>query len=256
MFVWFYERKLIYFPYKILEYTPDVIGLKWEDIEVVTDDGIRLNGWYIPALDSICTLIFAHGNAGNISHRLDKIIMFYKRNISVFIFDYRGYGKSGGRPSEKGLYLDGLAAYNYLVNKRGVQPEDIVVYGESIGSAIVSYIASKNRVRAIILESPFTNARDMSTKILPFLPVKYFVTIKFDIMSMLKDVEDRILIIHGNKDEIVPFLLGKKLFDSLKTKNKEFYEVPEAGHNDVSFVGGDRYFDRIKEFILANRDTE
>jgi len=250
LFVYYYERKLIYFPFSIIESTPDAMNMKYEDVYFVTADAVRLNGWFISAPESIATIIYCHGNAGNISHRVDKIKMFYDKHISVFAFDYRGYGRSEGNPNEQGLYYDGEAAYYYLVRKRKMNPAEIVLFGESIGSAVASYIAQHHQIKALILEAPFTNARDMSRRILPFLPVQWFVTIQMDNVKMLDKVQTPVLVIHGTDDDIVPFELGRQLYDSLPSSKKRFLEISGAGHNDVAYIDGNRYFETIRQTIL------
>ena len=146
------ERHSIYFPMKAVKYTPDMISLSYEDITLQTADGVRLNGWFVPCDNAKFTVLFCHGNGGNISHRLEKLMIFHNLGLSVFIFDYRGYGKSQGSPSEQGLYQDVDAAYRYLTEKRRISGDAIVLFGESLGAAVVIDLAEREKARGLITE--------------------------------------------------------------------------------------------------------
>jgi len=136
LYLKYYEKKGIYFPVRKIHLTPREVGLEFEDVYFFSSDGIKLNGWYVPAKEARATVLFCHGNAGNISHRIDVIYLFSKLGLNVFIFDYRGYGRSQGSPSEDGLYLDAQAAYKYLIEKRNLNESSVVVYGKSIGANV------------------------------------------------------------------------------------------------------------------------
>ncbi|UCC41398.1 MAG: alpha/beta hydrolase, partial [Candidatus Aminicenantes bacterium] len=231
LYIKYYERKGIYFPLRKIHLTPKEMGLEFEDVYFSSSDGIRLNGWYVPAKEDRTTILFCHGNAGNISHRIEVIYLFSKLGLNVFIFDYRGYGRSQGSPSEEGLYLDAEAAYKYLIEKRNLKEESIVVYGKSIGANVAVELCSKVKIAGLISESAFTSALDMGKKLFPFLPLKWLISIKFDALSKIKDIIVPKLIIHSKDDRIIPFKHGRKLFDAAP-EPKEFYPM-RGGHNEA-----------------------
>ena len=243
----YFERKGIYYPIKGIDSTPADCGLKYEDVFFVTEDGLKLNGWFIPQERPRGTLLFCHGNAGNISHRLEIIKIFHKIDLNVFIFDYRGYGRSQGAPSEKGLYEDAQAAYRSLLGREDINKEKIVIYGKSIGANVAIDLASKVKVAALISESGFSSAYDMGRRLFPYLPVKWIITIKYDALTKIKDIHIPKLIIHSRDDEIVPFDLGEKLFKAAH-EPKEFYEM-RGGHNEAIFMAKQEYSDKINSFL-------
>lgn len=246
-YVKYFEKKDIYYPTKEIESTPIGGDLKYEDIFFNTDDGLKLNGWFVPVENPRATLLFCHGNAGNISHRIEIIKVFNELNLNVFIFDYRGYGRSQGSPSEEGLYQDAQAAYKYLLSRKNINKDAIVIYGKSIGANVAIDLASKVTVAALISESGFSSAYDMGKKLFPYLPVKWIITIKYDALAKIKNITIPKLIIHSQDDEIVPFKLGKKLFEAAPPP-KEFYEM-QGGHNEAFFTAMEEYSSKINNFL-------
>lgn len=222
------EWRSIYFPMRQIEYIPPDIGLDYKDIFFKTEDGVELNGWFIPAEKAKGIILFLHGNAGNISHRFEKIRIFHDLNLNVFIFDYRGYGKSKGSPSERGLYLDAKSAYDYLRSKEGISKDTIILFGESLGGSVAIDLAGREEIKAIIVESTFSSAKDMAKRIYPFIP-SFFITSNFDSVKKIKDIRVPKLIIHSIDDEIVPFDLGQRLFEAAPLP-KEFLKI-RGGHN-------------------------
>jgi len=243
----YFERKSIYYPTKEIEFTPTNVGLKYEDIFFNTDDGLVLNGWFIPVKNPRGTLLFCHGNAGNISHRIEIIKIFNRLNLNVFIFDYRGYGRSQGRPTEVGLYRDAQGAYNHLLSRKNINKDTIVIYGKSIGANVAIDLASKVKAAVLISESGFSSAYDMGKKLFPYLPVKWIITIKYDALAKIKNITIPKLIIHSQDDEIVPFELGQKLFEAAP-EPKEFYQM-QGGHNEAVFMSGEEYGVEINNFL-------
>ncbi len=240
------EQKNLFFPFREIETKPNDIGLDYEDITVTTKDAVRLVGWFVPSKMHRATLIFCHGNAGNIGHRIEKIKIFNELNLDVLIFDYRGYGMSTGSPSEDGLYLDAEAAYDYLVNAKKISPSGIIVYGESLGGAVAVDLASKYEVGGIIIEGGFTSVKDMAKKIFPFIPTFVYAN-KFDSLQKIKNVKYPKLILHSIDDEIVPFEFGKKLFVAA-LEPKEFVEL-RGGHNDAFLASKEIFRSRIDLFV-------
>jgi len=243
------ERHSIFFPMKTVEVTPRAGGMDFREVFFEASDGVVLCGWFIPAGGSSATLLLCHGNAGNIGHRLEKIALFHKMGLNVFIFDYRGYGKSKGTPNEKGLYRDGEAAYRYLIETEGISPQDVILYGASLGAAVAIDIASRSEFRVLITEEAFTSMKDMVRIIYPFLP-HFILESRLDSISKIRDIDRPKLIIHSVNDEIVPFSLGEKLFDAAAPP-KEFLKV-RGGHNTAFMDSQELFQSRIKLFIQDN----
>ena len=230
--LWFYsfEAKTIYYPTRPWEGTPADFGMPYEDLTLRSADETKLNAWYLPKAGSDCTVLFLHGNAGNISNRLPDLAFFHKLNLSTMILEYRGYGKSEGKPSEKGLYQDARAAFDYLILRKNMDPHTIVLFGESLGGAVAIELASRVSVMALICEGSFSSLHDMGKTYFPYLPMRWLLTQKYDSLSKVAKIHGPKFFIHSRNDEIVPFALGKKLFDAA-TAPKEFI-VRSGGHND------------------------
>jgi fermentation-respiration switch protein FrsA (DUF1100 family) len=242
------QRKMIFFPTSVLEYTPADLGLAYEDIRIRTADGVTVHGWMVPCEGSQVTLLFFHGNAGNIGDRVENVKRLHEVGIRVFILDYRGYGHSEGSPSEKGLYEDAQAAYAYLLSRADVHPGRIAVFGRSLGGAVAVDLASRVPCWKLIVESTFTSAADMAGQMLPFLPMSRLITERFDSAAKIGKVRAPLLQFHGTQDEIVPFHLGRRLHE-LAPEPKEFVPIPGATHNDTYLVGGKPYFEKIRSFL-------
>jgi fermentation-respiration switch protein FrsA (DUF1100 family) len=227
------ETRGVFFPSRNMMINPSVMDLPWGDIYFKTKDGRTLNGWFFKKPHARSTLIFAHGNAGNISDRLFKIKFFYDLGLNVFIFDYRGYGKSEGKPSESGVYLDAQAAYDYLGSRGDLQMENIILYGASLGGAVVIDLATHRKAALLVVESSFSNAHDMAHILYPFVP-SFFLSLKFDSIHKVRALSVAKLFIHSPDDKVVPFWVGKKLFEAA-AEPKEFLEI-HGGHNDGSIT--------------------
>ena len=242
------ENFFIFFPQTSFDFHPQDLRLEYRDIYFQTQDGKKLHGWFFPLKNDSPVILFCHGNAGNISHRLDNIKRLLEKNLQVFIFDFRGYGKSTGRPSEKGLYLDGLAAYDYLVKKEKVSPERIILFGRSLGAAVALNIATQKSAKSIIMESAFTSTKDMAKTIILFRLFSWAIPANYNNMAKISRINIPLLIIHGDHDEIVPFHMGQTLFESAKDP-KYFLKLTGARHNDTYEVGGENYFRTFAKFI-------
>ena len=223
----------VFFPSRGMAVIPPMIGLPWEDVYFKTRDNVKLNGWLFRDPRAQSTILFAHGNAGNMSDRLFKVKFFFDLGLNVFIFDYRGYGKSEGKPSEAGIYLDGLAAYDYLQSQGQVNMENIIFYGASIGGAVIIDLATHRKAALLVIESSITNARDMAGIFYPFVP-HFFLSLKFDSLEKVRTLSAPKLFIHSPDDEVVPYWVGQKLFEAA-AQPKEFLTV-HGGHNDGSIT--------------------
>lgn len=253
------ERQLIYFPAPLPRELPppELAHGSAEDVYLRTGDGVTVHGWYVRSSRAQAEpplLLHFHGNAGNILDRRDHADDLAARGVDVFLLSYRGYGKSGGTPSEQGLYLDAEAAYAHLTGERGVVPRRIIAYGQSLGSAVAVELATRREVGGLILESPFTSAPELGRRFYPFLPGAVFDRMehRFDSLAKIGRVTAPLLVIHGERDEIVPVDMGRRLFEAAPGP-KEWYGIPHAGHNDTYWAGGPAYYDRIAEF--ARRAT-
>jgi len=253
--VYFRQSGLIYYPDvagRSLSATPQRIGLSFEDVELLTGDGVRLHGWFVPGDNPRGSLLFFHGNAGNISHRLDSIAIFNRMDLDVFIIDYRGYGQSQGRVSESGTYRDAEAAWSYLVETRGIDASRIIVFGRSLGASIAAWLASRHRPAALILESSFSSVPSMAQRLYPFLPVRWLSRFSYDTRRYVSRIACPLLVVHSKGDEIIPYAEGRLVFDAAPG-NKQFLDI-RGGHNDGFIVTGKPYIDGLSRFIAGSLD--
>jgi len=243
------ENSLIFFPTSAIDGTAKELGLSYEDVYFTTEDGVKLNGWFIPSSEGEFTLLWFHGNAGNISHRLQNIRLLHEKvKTHIFIIDYRGYGRSEGRVSEEGTYKDAEAAFHYLRNQKDIASKRIVLFGRSLGAAMAAHLAVREDSLALILETPFGSIREMAKVVFPFLPIGPFLRTQYDVLGKIKQAKQPVLVLHGDQDDIVPFAQGKKVFEAAP-EPKEFYTIRGANHNNTFVVGGDPYFAVLKSFI-------
>jgi len=234
-------------PGRALTASPNNIGLNYEEVSLATRDSEILHGWYITATNPVGVVLFFHGNAGNISHRLDSIEIFQELDLDVLIIDYRGYGQSSGKTSERGTYIDAQTAWDYLVNKRGVAPGKIVIFGRSLGGAVASWLASRTKPGAVILESCFTSGVDMGNRLYPFLPVRLITRLKYPVKEYVKHVSSPLLIIHSQQDEIIPFDMGQSIF-AAAPEPKEMLVI-SGDHNGGFLLNRIQYLAAIGKFL-------
>ena len=247
VFLFLMQDRMVYFPTRGIAATPADIGLTYEPVWLETTDGVKLSGWFVPVEEARGVVLFLHGNAGNISHRLDSIDTFHRLGLSVFIFDYRGYGQSEGKTSEQGTYLDGQAAWRYLVEQRQILPNEIILFGRSLGGAVAAWLAQKYSPGAIILESTFTSVPDVAAKHYPFLPVRLLARLKYNTLARLPEINCPVLIVHSPDDEIIPYSHGQQLFEAAQ-EPKEFLKL-SGGHNEGVFISGKQYETGLDAFI-------
>ena len=252
IYVYYMQSSMIYYPNmpgRDLVATPENIGLNFQNVEFFTEDKVRLHGWFIPGKNAKRTVLFFHGNAGNISHRLESIEIFHRLELNVFIIDYRGYGQSEGKISEQGTYRDAEAAWNYLINTQGINEQEIIIFGRSLGASIASWLASKHTPAALIIESAFTSIPSMGQRFYPFLPVRWLTHFKYDTKQYVKNISCPVMVAHSKNDEIIPYDEGREIFDAA-TEPKQFLEM-RGGHNDGFLVSGPTYIEGLRSFIYG-----
>jgi len=244
-FMYLTQDRLFFFPTTNLVTTPDRHGLLYEDVELVAEDGVRLHGWFVPAPNPRATLLFFHGNGGNVSHRIESLQVFHELGLSVFILSYRGYGRSEGRPSELGIRRDADAAWRYLREDRGLAASELVLFGRSLGAAVAADLAVRKASGAMILESPFTSAGDLGAEVYPWLPVRRLIRHEFDVLGRVGAIDAPILVVHSRDDEIVPFEHGRRIADAADAPLLEL----RGGHNDAFIRSRAIYLQGLRSFL-------
>ncbi len=247
LLMYLFQAAFIYFPTKNIIATPEDRGLAFEDVYLYTDDGFRLHGWYVPAKESRGSVLFFHGNAGNISGRLESIMIFNNLGLNVFIFDYRGYGRSEGKPGEQGTYKDAIAAWRYLTEVQDKNPHKVILFGRSLGGGVAAWLASEVNAGGVVLESGFTSTVDLASEIYPFIPVNWLMRIRYPTIDYLQKIEMPVLIAHSRGDEVIPYHHGEKLFETA-SEPKYFLEM-RGGHNDGFIQTGQGYIDGWDRFL-------
>ena len=247
-----FDRWLAFFPTREITNTPDDLGMHFEEVYFPAADGTQLHGWFIPGRGDD-TLVWFHGNAANISNRVYNIMLLYQHvGANVFIFDYRGYGRSDGKPSEKGLYSDGEGVLEYLRSRDDIDHDRLVLFGRSLGGCIVAELAMRHRVKAVIIESSFTSSDALARHLRPVLTILLrpwmLVRSRFDSLSKMPRIHSPVMVVHGDKDVTVPIHMGRELFNAAN-EPKRFYEIKGATHDDTHIVGGEAYFKALRDFI-------
>ncbi len=232
LLVFLFQARLVYFPEveRALVATPRAAGLEFEEVSLRTVDGETLHGWWVPVSAARGAVLVLHGNAGNISHRLEYLAMFHRLGYAALIVDYRGYGKSSGTPSEDGTYRDGEAAWRQLIEARKFESQDIVLFGESLGGGVATWLALQHPPRALVLASTFTSVPDLGAQVYPWLPVRWLARIDYNNLERIPRIAVPVLIAHSRDDDIIPFRHGQTLFNAAR-EPKQFLEL-RGGHND------------------------
>ena len=239
-----FQRQLIYFPDKT---RPELAGLEQlgvREIVLATEDGLSLLSWYLPSRPGRPVILYFHGNGGHLGHRVERLLRFAREGHGVLMLEYRGYGGNPGTPTENGFYTDARAALGFLEHE-GVAPNRLVLYGESLGSGVAVELAAQHDVAGVILEAPFTSVAEVAQCHFPYIPAARLVIDRFDSRSRIGRVRAPILVLHGERDRVVPIRFGRALFDAAP-EPKEGWFVPEAGHDDLARYGG---LDAVVAFI-------
>jgi fermentation-respiration switch protein FrsA (DUF1100 family) len=252
LFLRWREPHMLYYPDRSIDVTPDHLGLKYDDVSFITEDLVKINGWFVHAPGASrsprSTILFFHGNAGNISHRMEKLQILAALGVDTFIIDYRGYGRSEGQPDEQGTYRDAQVAYEYLTKTLNREPGTIIVYGESLGSAVAVDLAAKQAVGGVIIEEAFTSVGDVGQKMFPFLPVRWLVRNKYDTLSKIGRIKTPLLIFHSRDDEFFDIRHAQRLL-AAANEPKQLVELT-GGHNDAFAVSGETYRAALKDFLI------
>lgn len=247
--VWLYagQRRRIYRPDREIVTTPDAAGYDYEEIRLVTADGLRLTGWFVPRANARGLLLFFHGNTRNVSHCMDSVGIFHRLGFSVFLFDYRGYGQSQGEPDEPGTYKDAEAAWRYLVERRGIPADEIVMLGRSLGAAVAAWLAARHMPKALVVESTFTSLPDIAAQLHPVLPARLLSRYEYPVQRHLQAVQCPVLIVHSREDELIPIRHGRQLYEAANAP-KAFMEI-RGMHYDGFRVSGQDYVDGLARFF-------
>jgi uncharacterized protein len=248
MLRWF-EHSQVYHPSRFVTTSGAQLGRPFQDVTFKAGDGVELNGWFFPAdtnsLRGQLAVLLCHGNAGNIGDRLDACAALLQTGVSVFVFDYRGYGRSQGVPSEEGTYCDAQAAYQWL-RQQGFQGTNMIAYGESLGGGVAAELAMREQVGGLVLQSTFTSITDMAAELFPWLPVRWLGTIRYDTYSKLPRLNVPVLVMHSRVDELVPFRHGQKNF-ARAGEPKLFCEL--AGSHNESLVNRRQFITGITRLL-------
>jgi fermentation-respiration switch protein FrsA (DUF1100 family) len=248
-----FQSRLVYFPQagREVTVTPLAYGLDHESVDIRTGDGEVLHAWWVPASTQSPQgrgiVLFFHGNAGNISHRLDYLLMFNRLGYATLIVDYRGYGRSSGAPSEQGTYRDAIAAWQWLAQKRNAVPRDIIIAGESLGGAVASWLAAQHAPRALLLMSTFTSVPDLAAQLYPFMPARLIARFSYDNLANLRRISSPLLVAHSRDDEIVPFAHGQALF-AAAAGPRQCLEM-RGGHNEAFVFVHEEWKSTVAAFL-------
>jgi pimeloyl-ACP methyl ester carboxylesterase len=250
--VYFFQERLVYYPEigREVATTPRSYGLEFEPAAIQTSDGETLQAWWVPAERARGAVLLLHGNAGNISHRLDYLLMFHRLGYSTLAVDYRGYGRSTGKPSEEGTYRDAEAAWGFLREAKSVRPRDLVIAGESLGGGVATWLAERVGPRALLLFSTFTSLNDLGAGIYWFLPVRVVSRMGYDNLANLGRIRAPVLVAHSRDDEIVPFAHGRRLYEAVRGE-KAFLEM-RGGHNEGFVFARTEWVTQIGAFLERN----
>ncbi len=241
------QARMIYFPTSQIEATPADVGLQYEDVTLEPAEGAHIHGWWVPHENARGALLFCHGNAGNISHRIDSILDFHRLGLSVFIFDYRGYGMSSGRPNEKRTYEDAAAAWRHLTEDRRIEPERIVIFGRSLGGGPAAWLAAREKPGVLIIESSFTSLVDVASHYYPYLPVRLLLRTRYPVAEYVRDVKAPVIVAHSPDDEIIPYSFGQAVYEAA-SEPKHWYEM-HGSHNEGFIMMGAAYAEGFDEFL-------
>jgi len=252
IFYYLQQPRMVFFPLKEIEQTPDQWGLRYEKVSLESTRGHRITGWYIPGKKRDRALLFFHGNGGNISHRGDSLKIFHHLGLNVLIIDYQGYGDSEGNPGEQAMYDDGRAAFDYLVQQRKFSRENIVVFGRSLGGAVAARITAEKQPGAAILESTFASVPDVASYYFPLISKLIVSRYRFNSLAQVKKIHCPLLVLHSKQDDVIPYLSGVKLYNA--ANNPRMFVELVGDHNSGFMQSQPAYEEVLASFLIASRD--
>lgn len=253
LMLWLVQPRLVFYPIREHDSRPEEVGLDYEAVRIHTEDGVELDAWFVPAESASYAILFCHGNAGNISHRLDTLLLFHQIGLDCLIFDYRGYGRSEGHPSEEGLYRDAEAGWRWLTEVRRIPPEKIILFGRSLGGSVAAHLAARlaeqpgPQPAGLVIESSFSSLVDIGRHYYPFFPVRWFARFRFDTVRAVQKIHIPVLVIHSPEDDMVPFQFGQKIFDNANPP-KRFLQI-SGSHNEGFLEDFQNYQTSWKEWL-------
>jgi fermentation-respiration switch protein FrsA (DUF1100 family) len=247
--LYLFQRQLLYFPDRSRPDLGELAPFGVREVMLPTADGLSLLSWYLPARDSRPVVAYFHGNGGNIGYRAERLRRFAREGYGVLMLEYRGYGGNPGTPTESGLYADGAAALDFLAHQ-GIMPHRLVLYGESLGSAVAVYLAARRDIAGLVLEAPFTSVVEVAQYHYSSVPASVLMRDRFDSISSIGKVKAPILVLHGERDRVVPVRFGRALFNAAP-EPKEFWFAGEAGHEDLARFGA---LDAVVDFVNRQLD--
>ncbi|MEM7305517.1 MAG: alpha/beta hydrolase [Planctomycetota bacterium] len=245
--VYVLQSRLVYFPGPPPGTTPGAMGLHYREVPLTTSDGVAVHAWFLPAEYPVGAVLFSHGNAGNMAGRLHAARAFLEQGFSVLLYDYRGYGNSAGNPSEEGTYLDAEAAYDWLIAEEGYAPDDVVLYGESLGGAVSIELARRRSVAGVFVEGTFSSLPDVGARFYPWLPVRKLSKFRYESAAKVGALGVPLLVAHSPDDDVVPFEFGRALYDAAG-EPKRMIETA-GGHNDGGYLQRAEWRQAVAEFL-------
>ena len=245
--LYFYQERMVFVPSREMVMTPAEVGLPYEDVYIEVASGEKINAWFIPADGADKTVLFCHGNAGNISHRISTARFLHDLKVNVLLFDYRGYGRSEGSSSEENVYADAQVAYDWLVREKGLNSSDLFVFGRSLGGAVAIELACRKRCAGLIVESSLTSAPELGQRMFFLVPIRLISRYGFDSISKIGQVTCPVLITHSPDDQVIPYEMGRRLYQEANSP-KEFIDL-FGDHNDRGYLNSDIYINGLRRFL-------
>ncbi len=249
------QSKYIYSPDKNIAFTPKAVGLEFEDVSLDTEDGEMVKAWFVPCVvngeSAKQTVLFCHGNAGDMGDRVGSLQTFNKLGFNVLIFDYRGFGESSGKPTEEGTYIDVMSCWDYLVDDRKISPKNIIVFGRSLGGAVACWMAAHADPAALVLESAFASIPAMAHETFPWLPVSLFCRFKYDNVVNVTKIHCPVMVAHSKADRVIPYKQGYRVFEAAN-EPKQFVEI-SGGHNGGGMDSNAHYQEALVKFVAEKK---
>lgn len=251
-FMWLIHPQLLFMssmPTRTVVTTPEEHGMKYHELRIATDDGETLHAWFVPSDDARGTVLFSHGSIGNISQRIDALRIWHELGFDVLIFSYRGYGQSTGRASEDGIHRDAEAVWQWLMDERGVAPEEMVLFGHSLGAAVATRLAAHRSPGALVLEAPFISVPELGADRYPWLPARRLARLDFPVAELVSEVDSPVMVIHSREDEVVPFRHGEAVYEAAPMP-KRFLELT-GSHTKAFLENEDTYVESVDAFLSS-----